>query len=120
MISTGKHVCVTHREVNKPGHSAERGCKTFSFGPKWRPPKKTNDRAWKRIEKGIPEHLWDDKALAKVRTDMLEWDHTRQYFPKKFWQRNRSAAPKRHKPYTYTRKHWRKWIKQAGPVTKDD
>lgn len=40
---------------------------TYRFGPRWRPPKKNNDKAWKRIERG--EYLWDEKALMKFPSD---------------------------------------------------
>ena len=33
-------------------------------GPKWRAPKKTNDRAWKRIAEG--DILWDHSAIEAV------------------------------------------------------
>lgn len=58
-----KYVCSTHRTVNKDCDNLPGDCNTLVFGYRWRPPKKKNDRAWKRIAKG--DYLWDDKAVAK-------------------------------------------------------
>ena len=95
MVSTGKFVCVTHRTVNVGGHSEEQGCRVYSFGSKWRPPKKRDDKAWALIERG--EYWWDEKALANVPEHLLDYRYESSRIPRRFRKRNKSAEP-RQKP----------------------
>jgi hypothetical protein len=36
----------------------------LSMGPKWRPPKLTDEKSWKLIDNG--DYLWDKRAIRRV------------------------------------------------------
>ncbi len=38
---------------------------------RWSPPKKTNNRAWKRIERG--DWMWDHRRVRRVRDGKTSW-----------------------------------------------
>lgn len=62
MPSTTKHVCIKHRTVNKPCCNEPKVSTHYS----WRPPKKNDDRAWRRIENG--DWLWDHRIIESRQT----------------------------------------------------
>lgn len=57
-MQTGKSVCVTCREINKSCEHEKISC-----GYKWAAPRKTNDKAWKRIADG--DIWWDKKRISR-------------------------------------------------------
>ena len=78
-----KHVCVHCRSVNKPCAHEK-----ILLGYRWRPPKKTNNVAWKRIENG--EWFWDRKHIIskEVAAQLKSWaaDQKRKFK----WRQNKS------------------------------
>ena len=58
------HVCIPCRNVVGYGLCPECGAERKSVS-RWSAPKKNNDRAWRRIEKG--EWLWDRRRVARSR-----------------------------------------------------
>lgn len=68
--SHGQSVCVKCRVVTSGAIHC--GHEIAYVGPKWRAPRKTNDRAWKRIEAG--DWLWDHAAkVRKQRWQRRAW-----------------------------------------------
>lgn len=61
-----RNVCVPCREVGQTTNCLTCGRETITVSARWRAPRKTNDRAWKRIERG--EILWDRNHIEKVAT----------------------------------------------------
>lgn len=61
-------VCPEHRHASH-WNACKCGNNIF-MSPRWRAPKKTNDRAWKMIQNG--EFLWDKKAIARKETRSQE------------------------------------------------
>lgn len=60
----GVSVCVQCRVVWKSGlYCGICGEPGQSQNARWRPPKQTNDKAWKMIEKG--DWLWDKRAVVR-------------------------------------------------------
>lgn len=58
------HLCAPCRVVDKYLYTCPRcGGSMLDMGTRWRAPKKSNKRAWARVDKG--DYWWDDRALAK-------------------------------------------------------
>ena len=60
---SGVAVCIKHREVSHWGACSICGESDVYLSHKWRPPRKTNHLAWKRMAKG--EYYWDQKHKYK-------------------------------------------------------
>ena len=58
-------VCVPCRDVSAADPCVKCGEATVRAPYKWSPPRKNNDRAWKRIAKG--EWLWDRRRVYRAK-----------------------------------------------------
>ena len=64
------HVCIPCRNVIGWGLCPECGGERVTVA-RWSAPKKNNDRAWKRIEKG--EWLWDRRRVRRAERQPWTW-----------------------------------------------
>lgn len=74
----------------------------LNMGSRWRPPRKRNERAWKKIEREA--YLWDDKSLA--RGNYREWELDKIRASKQFKQRNRKINTNPNKPGPIGPRRW--------------
>lgn len=80
MPSNSKYVCVPCRLVFKQTHICPTCGESMKYvHPDWRAPKRNNNRAWRRVEKG--EWLWDRRASRSIWRGMLAY-HKDNIIPK--------------------------------------
>jgi hypothetical protein len=66
------YICIPDRYVSKRDSPCPHcGEDLLYMGTRWRAPKKGNDRAWKRIEKG--DYLWDDTSRLRTKLRRHRW-----------------------------------------------
>lgn len=66
------YVCVPCRSVSKDFSKCQTCGEPCVLKSRWSPPKKTNGRAWKRIEKG--EWLWDRRRVRRHNENLVTKD----------------------------------------------